>query len=103
MGDGGPAERAARAVLCHCRAVIDATAEACVAVKPQLARFELLGAPGWSALEQVVSYAKLRGLLAIADGKRGDIDVTADAYAGALIGGRKTPYGELPGLGADMV
>ena len=90
-------------MLYHCRAVIDATAAACVAVKPQLARFELLGAPGWAALEQVVSYARLRGLLVIADGKRGDIDVTAKAYAGALIGGWETPSGELPGLGADMV
>jgi orotidine-5'-phosphate decarboxylase len=41
--------------------------------------------------------------LVIADGKRGDIDVTAQAYAGAMIGGRDTPFGELPGLGADMV
>ncbi len=102
-GEGSPAERAARAILNHCLSVIDATAEACVAVKPQLARFELLGSPGWAALEQVVSYAKLRGLLVIADGKRGDIDVTAKAYAGALFGGRDTPFGELPGLGADMV
>jgi orotidine-5'-phosphate decarboxylase len=103
LGEDSPAERGACAILHHCLSVIDATAEACVAVKPQLARFELLGSPGWAALEQVVSYAKLRGLLVIADGKRGDIDVTAKAYAGALIGGRDTPFGELPGLGADMM
>jgi orotidine-5'-phosphate decarboxylase len=96
-------ERAARAVLAHCRAVIDATAEACVAVKPQLARFELLGAPGWAALEAVVEHAQRRGLLVIADGKRGDIDVSARAYAGALLGGAETPYGRLTGLGADLV
>ena len=43
---GGAARRAAAAaaVLAHCRALIDATAEACVAVKLQLARFEVLGA-----------------------------------------------------------
>jgi orotidine-5'-phosphate decarboxylase len=100
---GRPAERAARAVLAHCRAVIDATAEACVAVKPQLARFELLGACGWSALEAVVEHAHERGLLVIADGKRGDIDVSARAYAAALLGGAETPFGRLPGLGADLV
>jgi orotidine-5'-phosphate decarboxylase len=99
----GSGERAARAVLAHCRAVIDATAEACVAVKPQLARFELLGAPGWAALEAVVEHAQRRGLLVIADGKRGDIDVSARAYAGALLGGAETPYGRLTGLGADLV
>jgi orotidine-5'-phosphate decarboxylase len=99
----GSGERAARAVLAHCRAVIDATAEACVAVKPQLARFELLGAPGWAALEAVVEHAQRQGLLVIADGKRGDIDVSARAYAGALLGGAETPYGRLTGLGADLV
>ena len=39
----------------------------------------------------------------IADGKRGDIDVSARAYAGALIGGLQTPFGKLAGLGADLV
>ncbi len=97
------AERAARAVLAHCRAVIDATAPACVAIKPQLARFELLGAAGWAALEAVVAHAQDRGLLVIADGKRGDIDVTATAYAAALLGGADTPFGRLRGLGADLV
>lgn len=103
LEDGVPAERAAQAVERHCRAVIDATAEACVAVKPQLARFELLGAPGWAALEAVATHARERGLLVIADGKRGDIDVTARAYAGALIGGAQTPFGTVLGLGADLV
>ncbi len=98
-----PAELAARAVLGHCRAVIDATASACVAVKLQLARFELLGAPGWHALEAVAAHAREHGLLVIADGKRGDIDVSAAAYAGALLGGCETPFGRLNGLGADLV
>jgi orotidine-5'-phosphate decarboxylase len=99
---GGAAERAASAIVHHCREVIEATAVACVAVKLQLARFELLGAPGWEALEQVAAHARLRGLLVIADGKRGDIDVSAQAYAGALFGGCETPFGELHGLGADL-
>jgi orotidine-5'-phosphate decarboxylase len=98
-----PAQAAAHAVLCHCRALLDATADACVAVKPQLARFELLGAAGWGVLEELVAYARSLGLLVIADGKRGDIDVTARAYAGALIGGADSPFGRIPGLGADLV
>jgi orotidine-5'-phosphate decarboxylase len=100
--EGDPGDRAAAAVVRHCCEVIDATLEACVAVKLQLARFELLGAPGWAALEEVAAYARLSGLLVIADGKRGDIDVSAQAYASALFGGCETPFGRLPGLGAQM-
>ncbi len=102
-GEQGPHAAAARAVLAHCRSLIDATAPACVAVKPQLARFELLGAPGRAVLGEVAAYARQAGLLVIADGKRGDIDVTAEAYASALIGGLDTPFGHLDGLAADMV
>ena len=98
-----PHQQAATAIQRHCLALIDATAEACVAVKLQLARFEVLGACGWSVLEAVAAHARLRGLLVIADGKRGDIDVSARAYASALLGGLETPFGRLAGLGADLV
>ncbi len=99
----GPGDRAAVAVVGHCRAVIDATAEACVAVKLQLARFEALGAGGWSALAAVAAHARSRGLLVIADGKRGDIDVSARAYAAALTTGLDTPFGPIDGLEADLM
>jgi orotidine-5'-phosphate decarboxylase len=95
--------RAGMAVLGHCQALIDATAEACVAVKLQLARFEALGAIGRTLLGAVADHAREQGLLVIADGKRGDIDVTARAYANALIDGLATPFGKLEGLGADLV
>lgn len=101
--EGTAAERAASAVIDHCKALIDATAPACVATKLQLACFERLGAAGWSALAAVIEHARLRGLLVIADGKRGDISVSAFAYAQALIGGVQTPFGAVAGLGADMV
>jgi orotidine-5'-phosphate decarboxylase len=97
------ADIAARAVFGHCRALIDAVAPACVAVKLQLACFERLGPPGAAALAAVALHARSLGLLVIADGKRGDIDVTAVAYAEALFGGLPTSSGVLPGLGADMV
>ena len=100
--EGSPAERAAAAVLDHCRSLIDAAGPACVAVKPQLARFEVLGAAGWSALAATIGYARQAGLLVIADAKRGDIDVSARAYAQALMGAIDTPFGSAPGLGFDM-
>ncbi len=103
VGELAPVDAAGRAVLRHCRTLIDATADACVAVKLQLARFEVLGAVGWTVLEAVAAHARALGLLVIADGKRGDIDVSAQAYARALIGGVDTRFGRLDGLGADLV
>ncbi len=105
MGAGDPgapaAERAAAAVASHCRTLIERAGPACVAVKPQLACFERLGAPGWAALAEVVQAAQDAGLLTIADGKRGDVPVSAAAYAQALVGETPTPWGPVAGLGAD--
>ncbi len=77
---------AAAGVAAHCRAVIEAVAPAVVAVKPQLACFERLGAPGWDALAATVAHAREHGLLVLLDGKRGDVPVTARIYAESLVG-----------------
>src|SRR5579875_3760138 len=98
-----PAVRAARAVAAHCALAIEAVAGECVAVKPQVACFERLGAPGWQALTEVVTKAREAGLLVIADAKRGDIDVSARAYAQAFLGATPSPFGPIPGLGADAM
>lgn len=101
--EGTAAERAAAAVAAHCRAVIAAVAPAVVAIKPQLACFERLGAPGRAALGDACAAAHEAGLLVLADGKRGDIDVSATAYAQSLVGRTETPYGPVEGLGADAI
>jgi orotidine-5'-phosphate decarboxylase len=101
VADGSAAERAATAVAAHCRDLIERAGPACVAVKPQLACFERLGAPGWAALNGVCASAAEVGLLVVADGKRGDVPVTAAAYAQALVGETPTPWGPVAGLGAD--
>jgi orotidine-5'-phosphate decarboxylase len=105
---GGPGDgphlariRTAEAVTEHCRAAIVAAGPACVAVKLQLACFERLGAPGWDALEQVTAIGRDHGLLVLADGKRGDVPVTAQAYAQALVGETPGPFGPVQGLAAD--
>jgi orotidine-5'-phosphate decarboxylase len=98
-----PDAQAGRAVSAHCRLVIDAVAEECVATKLQSACFERLGAPGWAAMREVAEHARQQGLLVILDGKRGDIDVSAAAYAQALLGHTDTPYGPVEGLGADAI
>jgi orotidine-5'-phosphate decarboxylase len=98
-----PAVLAAAAVLAHCTALIDAAGPACVAVKPQLACFERLGGAGALALARACAHAREAGLLVLADGKRGDVPVTAGAYSQALTGVTPTPYGDVPGLGVDAL
>ena len=98
-----PAQRAARAVIEHCRLVLAATAEQCVAVKLQVACFERLGPPGWAALQEVSEVARGHDLLVIADAKRGDVGVSAAAYAQAFLGETPTPYGPVAGLGVDAL
>jgi orotidine-5'-phosphate decarboxylase len=78
-------EHAADACGRFCRGLIDAVAPYVVAVKPQLAFFEALGADGMRVLEDVAAYARAAGLLVVADGKRGDIGSTARAYASAYL------------------
>ena len=93
-------------VAAHCRAVIDAAGEACVAVKPQVACFERLGAPGWEALYATAEHARAAGLLVVADAKRGDIDISARRYAEAFIapGGLQADALTVsPYLGADSL
>jgi orotidine-5'-phosphate decarboxylase len=70
-----------------CRGVIDAVAPLVAIVKPQLACFEALGAPGMTALADVIAHARATGLLVLADGKRGDIGSTAEAYAAGWLAG----------------
>ena len=80
---GRPA--AADACARFCRGLVDAVAPYVVAVKPQSAFFEALGADGLRAFEDVCAYARAAGLQVIADAKRGDIGSTARAYAAAFL------------------
>lgn len=100
---GGAGPQAALAVVAHCRAVIDAVAEHAVAVKLQIACFERLGPAGTALAVPVAHHARERGLLVLADAKRGDIDVTARAYAEAWLGASDSPFGAIAGFGADAL
>ena len=65
------------------KAIIDATADYCVAYKPNLAFYECRGLSGWASLEKTVSYIKENypDQFIIADAKRGDIGNTSTMYA----------------------
>lgn len=68
--------------------IIDATAEFCVAYKPNLAFYESLGLQGWDVLERTVEYIreKYPDQFIIADAKRGDIGNTSAMYARTFFG-----------------
>ncbi len=65
------------------KAIIDATADLCVAYKPNLAFYEALGIKGWIALEKTLAYIPTSHFT-IADAKRGDIGNTSKKYATAF-------------------
>ena len=68
------------------KAIIDATAEFCVAYKPNTAFYECYGVKGWIALEKTIQYlnSKYPNHFTIADAKRGDIGNTSKMYADAF-------------------
>ncbi len=71
----------ADAIFLFCKEVIDATADAACAFKPQIAYFAALRAE--DQLEAICSYLKAQypHLPIILDAKRGDIGATAEQYA----------------------
>ncbi len=68
------------------RAIIDATKDVVSAFKPQLAYYEAMGIEGMIILEKTIQYIRdvAPGHVIIGDGKRGDILMTATAYATAM-------------------
>lgn len=60
--------------------IIDATADLCVAYKPNLAFYESMGAVGWESLRKTMEYIPSH-CFTIADAKRGDIGNTSSMYA----------------------
>jgi len=62
------------------KAIIDATADHCVAYKPNLAFYEALGPKGMESLAKTIEYIP-EEFFTIADAKRGDIGNTAASYA----------------------
>ena len=65
------------------RQIIDATADYCVAYKPNVAFYEALGPRGWESLQKTIDYIP-DDCFTIADAKRGDIGNTSRLYAKAF-------------------
>ncbi len=84
-------------------AIIDAVAPHAVALKLQLACFEQYGPPGFKSFRHLVRRAATAGLIVIADAKRGDIGVSAAAYAAAYLGSPAGLEGGVTGLEIDAM
>ena len=85
-------EGACKAILEYNKALIDATYDIIPAVKPQIAFYEMFGIEGMKVFNETCKYAKEKGMVVIADNKRGDIGTTAQGYSNAFLG--KTPIGD---------
>ena len=100
---GETLEAAAEAVAEFDCGLIDALCDVVPAVKPQAAYFEMLGWRGMKVMEDVMAYAKSKGLYVIADIKRGDIGTTATAYAEGWLGTTQVGSANLSAFDADCV
>ncbi len=76
----------AQAIIEFNKMIIDSIYDLVPAVKPQLAYYEMYGVDGIYAFDETCKYAKSKGLIIIADGKRNDIGTTAEAYSKAFLG-----------------
>ena len=89
---GTSLEEVSKAIVEYNKALIDETFDIIPAIKPQIAFYEMFGIPGMIAFEETCKYAKEKGMVVIADIKRGDIGSTAAGYSNAYLG--KTKIGE---------
>ena len=88
------------------KAIIDATANYCVAYKPNMAFYESIGVKGIWALEKTIEYIRTKhpDQFIILDAKRGDIGNTSDMYAVSAFKHLKaTAVTVAPYMGEDSV
>lgn len=85
-------EGVSQAIIEFNKILIDEVCDIIPAIKPQIAFYEMFGIPGMEAFKETCEYAKEKGMIVIADIKRGDIGSTASGYSNAFLG--RTPIGE---------
>ncbi len=83
---GESLEAAGEALFEFNKSIVDATCDLIPAVKPQSAMYERYGLPGLMAYKKTIDYCHEKGLIVIADIKRGDIGSTSQAYADGHLG-----------------
>ncbi|MBE0429180.1 MAG: orotidine-5'-phosphate decarboxylase [Thermoleophilia bacterium] len=103
--EGGGSGRQAVAACFEefCYEIIEAVSPHAAAVKIQLACFEPYGPPGMRAFQHVCDLASEAGLIVIADAKRGDIAISAQAYSAAYLGRAEGLNGPVRPLRVDAM
>ena len=94
---------AGEAIFQFNKGIIDAVADLVPVVKPQIAFYEVYGAPGMQAFSDTLKYAKSKGVMTIADAKRNDVGSTAEAYASAFLGTTSVFGEQVSAFEADSV
>lgn len=87
------------------KAIIDATADYCIAYKPNIAFYEAMGVSGWESLRKTIDYIP-ETHFTIADAKRGDIGNTSGLYARAFFDPNGLDFDSItvaPYMGRDSV
>jgi orotidine-5'-phosphate decarboxylase len=77
---------ACEAILEFNKQIINETFDIIPAIKPQIAFYEMFGVDGIKIFKETCEYAKKKGMIVIADIKRGDIGSTAEGYSNAYLG-----------------
>lgn len=99
---GESAEAVAESFFEFNKEIVDNIYDLVPAVKPQVAMYEQFGIPGLIAYKKTVDYCREKGLLVIADVKRGDIGSTSESYALAHLGASKVGNTMVKGFDADF-
>lgn len=100
---GETLEAAAEAVWQFNKGIVDAICDIVPAVKPQLAMYEQFGIPGLMTYKRTLDYCREKGLVVIADAKRGDIGSTSAAYAAGHLGTVQIGNTRQAAFGADFL
>ena len=82
-------EGVAQAIVEFNKNLINNVCDIIPSVKVNTAFYEMLDLPGMKAFYETCQYAKEKGMIVMADAKRGDIGSTSEAYANAFIGKTK--------------
>ena len=96
-------EGVAKAILEFNKTLIDNVYDIIPAVKVQIAFYEMYGIEGMRVFKETCEYAKAKGMVVIADIKRGDIGSTAQGYSNAFLGRTKIDDVDLPIFDVDFV
>ena len=99
---GNTAEAVAESFFEFNKEIVDHIYDLVPAVKPQVAMYEQYGLPGLVAYQKTIDYCHEKGLLVIADVKRGDIGSTSESYALAHLGASKVGDTLVKGFDADF-